>query len=109
MRRTLLGRERLGVIQGLLSKHLSKELIEFLTFRHFSPAHHEPFLSSPDMELMLASLTYLMDTVSPRQMPSFIERHLTRFDGYENCGDLNARLQDAKRELSNFGNNAKRC
>ena len=63
--RSLLGRERLGVISKLKQdKYLSQELLDFLMYRRFNPI--EAFLSTPEMKSMLTSLTYLMDNVSPK-------------------------------------------
>ena len=63
--RSLLGRERLGVISKLKQdKYLSQELLDFLMYRRFNPI--EAFLSTPVMKSMLTSLTYMMDNVSPK-------------------------------------------
>lgn len=100
VRRTLLGRERLGLIPML---DVTKELIDFLSFRQFPTTSQErsDFFSSPNMELMMASLVFMMDSVCPKDLPDYLNLHKTTFDGYDDnpdddassgisIGDLNA-------------------
>ena len=97
MRRTLLGRERLGVITKL---NLPSEIIEFLSFRQCSRLDgHGIDEKEAATTSMLSSLTRLMREVSPKDLPSHVQLHQTSFDVIDrNEYDLNmARNSNAHR------------
>ena len=109
------------------SRYLSKDLLEFLSYRRFNSTltSSEQFLSTPEMKSILTSLTYLMDCVSIpcKDLPIHLKLHRTIFEGYDDIpddvsnassggvsiGDLNARITSKNRLKPEHPPQHRRC
>ena len=70
---------------------VSQDLRQFLKFQVFPVTNHErAVLSTPEMEMMLASLTFLMSQVSPKDLPCHIQMHKTVFEFKDDASEASS-------------------